>query len=218
MDALVTGPVTKWAIKRAGVRFTGQTEYFMQATRTARVTMMFASEHLKVALLTRHQPLMSVARSLSRRDILATLEQVLDGLRQHFGLRQPSVAVCGLNPHAGERGLFGTEEQRLLAPVLAQLRRRGAHLTGPLAADGLFASPRCYDAVVCWYHDQALIPFKLLARDTGCQVSLGLPFVRTSPDHGSALDIAGRGAAHPGSMRYALALACRMAAGPSARC
>ena len=135
----------------------------------------------------------------------------VQALRRQFGLRRPHVAICGLNPHAGEAGRFGREEQRVLAPALRRLRRRGVRIDGPFAADGFFATRARYDAVICWYHDQGLIPFKLLARDAGCQMTLGLPFARTSPDHGSALDLAAAGGAHPGSMRYALRLAIQLA-------
>jgi len=154
---------------------------------------------------------------------------VAETLRRDFGIRQPRLAMCGLNPHAGEGGLFGDEERRVLLPVLRQLRQDGVVIHGPFAADGFFATARepappfweeptrgmitkraGYDAVLCWYHDQGLIPFKLLARDAGCQMSVGLPLVRTSPDHGSALDIAGKGLANPGSMRYAITLAAQL--------
>jgi 4-hydroxythreonine-4-phosphate dehydrogenase len=122
------------------------------------------------------------------------------------------LAICGLNPHAGEGGRFGLEERSVLLAVLREFRRLGIVCDGPFAADGFFAQPTTYDVVVCWYHDQGLIPFKMAARDAGCQMSVGLPLIRTSPDHGSALDIAGRGIANPGSMIYALKLAMRLAA------
>lgn len=207
---LVTAPVTKWAIQRVQHSFIGQTEYLAEAMGATDVAMMFVSRRLTVVLLTRHVPLRHVAYRVNRALIRRTLELTEATLRESFRVPRPRVAVCGLNPHAGEGGLFGSEERRLLLPVVGRLRARGMRIEGPLAADGLFASGRRFDAVVCWYHDQALIPFKLLARDEGCQFSAGLPMVRTSPDHGSALDIAGRGIAHPGSMRYALRLAARL--------
>ncbi len=136
-----------------------------------------------------------------------TLSLTRAALQKQFRISDPHIAVCGLNPHAGEQGLFGDEEQRVLAPVLRALRRKGWKLEGPVAADGFFAKPMTADAVLGWYHDQVLIPFKMAARDTGCQLSIGLPIVRTSPDHGSALDIAGKGRAHPGAMAYAMQVA-----------
>lgn len=211
VHALVTGPVTKWAIERSGTPFVGQTEYLAGALRVRRVATMFVSDRLRVVLLTRHLSLRRVAAAVTAREARATLATCLESLRRDFGLRRPRVAVCGLNPHAGEGGLFGREERTVLRPAMAALRASGVRWVGPVAADGFFARAAAVDAVVCWYHDQGLIPFKMLARDRGCQLTLGLPFVRTSPDHGSAHDIAGRGVADPGSMRYALALAIRLA-------
>ena len=218
VSAVVTAPVTKWAIERSGVHFEGQTEYLARALRARDPVMMFVSEALRVVLLTRHLPLSDVPRRVDRRLIRITLQRTVDALRRQFKIRQPRVAVCGLNPHAGEAGLFGDEERRVLLPALAALRRRGVRCEGPFASDTLFArltgtawGRETFDAVVCWYHDQGLIPFKMAAGDRGCQLTLGLPVVRTSPDHGSALDIAGRGVADPGSMRYALTLALQLA-------
>lgn len=211
IDALVTAPVTKQAVEFHQQGFQGHTEYLAAALRARDPVMMFDSPRLRVCVLTRHMPLRRVPSAVTPRLIRTALLTTLAGLQHDFGIHRPRVAVCGLNPHAGEVGLFGEEEQRLLRPVLQQLVRAGHHIKGPFAADGLFASGLHYDAVVCWYHDQGLIPFKLLARDCGCQVTLGLPIVRTSPDHGSALDIAGTGRAHPGSMRYALEAAWVMA-------
>ena len=209
LHGLVTGPVTKWAMQRRAPAFIGQTEYLADAMKVRRVVMMFMSARLNVALLTRHIPLRQVGAKVSG-PLLEDSVRLVDHLfRRRLGRRRPRLALCGLNPHAGERGLCGTEEQRLLAPV-RRLRRSGISIDGPLAADGLFPAAGRYDAVICWYHDQGLIPFKLLARDIGCQLSVGLPIVRTSPDHGSALDIAGRGVADPGSMRYALRLAASL--------
>jgi len=209
-NGLVTAPVTKWAIEQARGRFEGQTEYLARALRTPRVLMMFVSDRLRVALLTRHVALRDVPRHLTKACVREAIMLAAEGLRRHFGIRHPRLALCGLNPHAGEAGLFGSEERRVLMPALSACRRRGIRVEGPFAADGFFAEPRDYDAVLCGYHDQGLIPFKLLSRDRGCQLTVGLPVVRTSPDHGSALDIAGQGRAHPGSMRYALALAARL--------
>lgn len=208
---LVTAPVTKWAIEQARGRFEGQTEYLARALKAPRVLMMFASDRLRVALLTRHVALREVSRRITSACVREALALAVQGLRRYFGIRAPRIAVCGVNPHAGEAGLFGEEERRALIPALAACRRRGIRVEGPFAADGFFAKRQDYDAIVCAYHDQGLIPFKLLSRDQGCQLTIGLPVVRTSPDHGSALDIAGQGVAKAGSMRYALALASQLA-------
>ncbi len=215
LAGLVTAPLTKWAVAKRLPGFVGQTEWLTQATGAKHVLMSFVAERLRVVVLTRHIPLGAVPGRLTR-PLLRTSLQVLDhALRREFGIRRPRIAVCGVNPHAGEAGRCGTEEQRLMRPVLRALRTQGLRCEGPWAADGLFGSSALahYDAVVCAYHDQGLIPFKMQARDQGCQTSLGLPFVRTSPDHGSALDIAGQGVANPGSMRYALRLAYRLIRG-----
>lgn len=209
--ALVTAPVTKWAIDRVAPGFTGQTEYLARATRSGRVVMTFISDKLRIVLLTRHIPLRQVPGAVDAAALAAAVRLVAASLRRDFRIRRPRLAFCGLNPHAGEGGLFGTEERRVLLPAMRRLRRAGVRCDGPFAADGFFAGPSHYDAVVCWYHDQGLIPFKMAARDAGCQLTVGLPFPRTSPDHGSALDLAGQDRAHPGSMIYALDLAARLA-------
>lgn len=211
VDALVTAPVTKWAIERSGTPFSGHTEYLAAALHRRDVVMLFVSDTLRVALLTRHVPLRLVAAKVTPRVLRTSLLLTANVLRTQFGIRRPRIALCGLNPHAGEGGLMGQEERRLLPGLFRGLRGQGLSLEGPFAADALFADTRRFDLVVCWYHDQGLIPFKMLARDHGCQLTAGLPFVRTAPDHGTALDIAGRNRAHPGSMQYALALAARLA-------
>ena len=150
-------------------------------------------------------------RQINRPLLLTTLRLTHQALRTSFGIAHPRLALCGVNPHAGEEARCGEEERTFMRPVLRTLRRQGVMCDGPFAADGFFAgSAARYDAIVCAYHDQGLIPFKMTARDQGCQLSVGLPIVRTSPDHGSALDIAGQGVAHPGSMRYAIELVARL--------
>ncbi len=206
-QGIVTAPVTKWAVGLARSAFIGHTEYLAAAFRAKAVVMLFASDRLRVALLTRHVALRRVPSQVRAGTLCQTAAIVAEGLRRQFGIRHPRLAICGLNPHAGEHGLFGDEERRIVQPALRALAKRGIRVAGPFAADGFFAQAHDYDAVLCWYHDQGLIPFKLLARDRGCQVTLGLPIVRTSPDHGSALDLAGQGRAHPGSMQYAIRLA-----------
>jgi 4-hydroxythreonine-4-phosphate dehydrogenase len=208
--ALVTAPVTKRAIARVQPSFVGQTECLARAMGVRDVVMMFVSDRLRVALLTRHLPLARVPRAITPGLLLTAARLTARTLAERFGIRRPRLALCGLNPHAGE-GAGSSEERRVMRPALRALARQGLRCDGPFAADGFFASGAArYDAVLCAYHDQGLIPFKLQARDRGCQLSAGLPLVRTSPDHGSALDIAGRGIANPGSMRYALKLATRL--------
>lgn len=215
IDGLVTAPVTKWAIARIKPGFAGHTEYLARAMGVREVVMMFVSERLRVALMSRHLPLKSVSRAITPSLVRTTLRLTHEVLRRSFKIAQPRLAMCGLNPHAGEEARCGQEERSILRPMLRRLRREGIRCDGPFAADGFFASGQRYDAVICAYHDQGLIPFKMLARDHGCQLSVGLPLVRTSPDHGSALDIAGRGVANPGSMIYALQLATTLACSPS---
>lgn len=213
IQGLVTGPVTKWATRRARASFVGQTEYLAHAMGARNVVMMFAADRLRVALLTRHIPLRRVAAAVDRRLLRSAVRVVAAALTRDFRIAHPRLALCGVNPHAGE-GASASEEQAVIRPALRALRRQGIRCEGPFAADGLFASLDAarppYDAVICAYHDQGLIPFKMTARDCGCQMSVGLPIVRTSPDHGSALDIAGQGVANPGSMRYALMLAAKL--------
>ena len=216
LDALVTAPVTKWAVARVEPRFIGHTEYLADAMACRSPVMMFVSERLRVALLTRHLPLRRVPQAIDAGVLRRSLRLTEEALRKRFGIHHPRIAVCGINPHAGEAGRCGREEQTVMDPVLRALRRSGLRCEGPFAADGLFgAGTARYDAIVCPYHDQGLIPFKMASRDQGCQLTIGLPIVRTSPDHGSALDIAGRGIADPGSMRYALELAVRLTEGQS---
>lgn len=223
VDAIVTGPVTKWAMAQAAPGFVGQTEYLARGLRARRVVMLFVADRIRVALLTRHLPLREVPHAVTRPLLASAARRVAAALRRQFGIRQPRLAVCGLNPHAGE-GSAASEERRVFEPVLRRLRREGIRCDGPFAADGLFArrpgrpAGRAaeFDAVLCPYHDQGLVAFKLLAGDRGCQMSIGLPVVRTSPDHGTGLDIAGKGLASPASMRYAIRLAIRLAALPAA--
>src|SRR3990167_1758257 len=210
IQALVTAPVTKWAVARIHPGFTGHTEYLAGALGARDVAMMFVSDRLRVALVTRHIPLFAVPRSLTPGLLRTTIMLTADALTAWFGIHRPRLALCGLNPHAGE-GAARSEEARVMRPVLLALRRGGLRCDGPVSADGLFAGELSrYDAIICAYHDQGLIPFKLAVRDRGCQLTVGLPFARTSPDHGSALDIARQGRAHPGSMRYALDLAAKL--------
>jgi 4-phospho-D-threonate 3-dehydrogenase / 4-phospho-D-erythronate 3-dehydrogenase len=212
-DAIVTAPVSKQALHLAGVSFPGQTEMVQQLSHSPRVAMMLVSSSLRVGLVTIHIPLARVARALTSELIAERIRVIHHALRQDWRIRRPVVAVLGLNPHAGEGGDIGTEEQNMLIPVLQRLRRTGLQLEGPFPADGFFARYRqgLYDAVVAMYHDQGLIPLKMSSAGRAVNVSVGLRIVRTSPDHGTAFDIAGRGVADNASMIEAILLAVRMA-------
>ena len=218
IDALVTAPVNKEAIIRAGEKsFVGQTEYLAQLAGADRTAMMLLGEDdrgrwLRVALATTHVPIKLVADQLSQAKIELTIELALQACRD-LGLPRARVAVCGLNPHAGEGGQLGTEEQTIIIPAVRAARNRGLDVIGPLAADTLFyqAYRGDYDAVVAMYHDQGLAPLKMIGFETGVNWTLGLPFIRTSPDHGTAYDIVGRDQADPSSMRAAIRLAKQLA-------
>lgn len=212
VDAIVTAPLSKEALHLAGVHYPGQTEILVERSGAKRAVMLFVGGGIKVALATRHLALREVATRLSADSIAEDLAILAHSLRQDFGIATPRIAVCGVNPHAGEHGLFGDEESRIVEPALERARREGVSLVGPLPADTLFVRLRRgeYDAALAMYHDQGLIPVKLLAFGGGVNVSLGLDFVRTSPDHGTAYDIAGQGVADPGSMIEALRLAIEM--------
>jgi 4-hydroxythreonine-4-phosphate dehydrogenase len=212
---LVTGPIHKQVLTEgAAFPHPGHTEYLAALAGVERVVMMLASPLLRVVPATIHIPLADVPASLTPDLLEATLRLTAAGLRRDFGIVEPRIAVAGLNPHAGEGGTMGREELRVIRPVLDRLRAEGLRLTGPLPADTMFhpAARAGYDAAVCMYHDQALIPIKTLDFSGGVNVTLGLPFVRTSPDHGTACDIAGRGIADPTSLIAALRLAAEMAA------
>lgn len=214
-DAVVTAPVSKAHLAAAGLDGTGHTELLARLTGAAPVRMMLAGPRLRVVLVTTHLPLAAVPAALTAEAVRDTIELAAAGMRRHFGLPQPRIAVAGLNPHAGEDGLFGDEEARVIRPAVRAACRAGLRATGPLPADSLFAqlAAGAHDVAVCMYHDQGLGPFKLLHFADGVNVTLGLPFVRTSPDHGTAFDLAGRGTADARSMRAAIALAARAAAG-----
>lgn len=211
-SALVTGPVHKGIINDAGVPFTGHTEFFAERSGCARVVMMLASDRLRVALATTHLPLQAVPAAITPRT-LSEVITILDGdLRSKFGIQQPRIYVCGLNPHAGEGGHMGREELDVIIPTLEQLRTRGLDLIGPLPADTLF-QPKYLDhadAVLAMYHDQGLPVLKFQGFGHAVNITLGLPFIRTSVDHGTALDLAASGQAQPGSFITALNLAIEM--------
>ena len=212
--ALCTCPIHKKALMDgAGFAFPGHTEFLAHLARVERVVMMLASPALKVVPATIHVPLSEVPEALTEDLLDATLEIVVNAMQHDFGLPQPRVAVAGLNPHAGEGGKIGTEDEQVIAPVVQRWQSRGVDIRGPLSADTMFheRARKGYDVAIAMYHDQALIPIKTVDFDRGVNVTLGLPFVRTSPDHGTALDIAGQGIADPTSLIEALRVADQMA-------
>ncbi|MGK7754788.1 MULTISPECIES: 4-hydroxythreonine-4-phosphate dehydrogenase PdxA [unclassified Roseovarius] len=212
-SALCTAPIHKKALQDgAGFAFPGHTEFLAEISDTRHVVMMLASDQLRVVPATIHIPLSEVPAALSPEVLEQAIRITHDGLIRNFGIVVPRIAVAGLNPHAGEGGKMGREEIEVITPVLDKLRSEGMDLRGPLSADTMFhaAARVTYDAAVCMYHDQALIPIKTLDFDRGVNVTLGLPFVRTSPDHGTALDIAGKGVANASSMIEAVRLAARL--------
>ena len=215
--ALVTAPIHKAVLTAAGFGFPGHTEYLASLTGSPRPVMMLASRNLSPALrvvpFTIHLPLKEVFARLDVKAIAETGEIVLEALKVDFGCANPRLAVAGLNPHAGEDGTMGREDIEIVAPAVETLRNRQYSVSGPLAADTLFhdEARKLYDAALCMYHDQALIPIKTLAFWTGVNVTLGLPIVRTSPDHGTALPLAGRGIANAESMIAAIEMAAEIA-------
>lgn len=211
-DAMVTAPLSKEAIQQAGYHFPGHTEFLAERTGGHAPLMMMVADALRVGVVTGHIPLAAVAGALTTEAIQAKLHLMNDSLRRDFGIDAPDIAVLGLNPHAGDGGVIGTEEQTLIRPALEAARTDGLRMTGPLPADGYFATERDrYDGVLAMYHDQGLVPFKALAFNAGVNFTAGLPIVRTSPDHGTAYNIAGRGVASPGSMQSAIELAVEVA-------
>lgn len=214
VDAICTGPICKAAVEAVRPGFVGHTEYLAQRTGSRHYCMMLSAGRLRLTFVTGHCALSRVPRLVTRRRLEVVIGLTVEALRR-LGVGRPRVAVAGLNPHAGEAGLFGREEQRIIAPTVRSLRRRWPGLSGPHPPDALFrlAWRGEFDAVVCLYHDQGHIPLKMVALERGVNTTLGLPIVRTSPDHGTAFDIAGRGVADPRSMREALGMAARLARG-----
>lgn len=212
IDCLVTGPVNKKAIQLTGMTFTGHTEFLAQQFGIRRFTMLFVSKDLRVGVVTRHIALARVASVLTKGMISTAVGLTYDALRRDFKIRFPRIAVLGLNPHASDGGIMGTEEQRIIDPALRLFRNKiknSGKILGPLSPDTVFhrALQGEFDAVMCMYHDQALIPFKLLHFNDGVNVTIGLPFVRTSCDHGTAFEIAGKNKADFHSMLSAIQLA-----------
>ncbi len=211
--AVVTGPVHKGVINAAGIPFSGHTEFLAQLCHTDTVVMLLATEGLRVALVTTHLPLAAVSAAITAERLTQIITVLHHDLQTRFGLPQPRIAVCGLNPHAGEGGHMGREEIEVIEPVLLCLRAAGMDLRGPLPADTAFTPPQLAvcDAVLAMYHDQGLPVLKHLGFGNAVNITLGLPIIRTSVDHGTALDLAGTGRAHAGSLQRALGLALDLA-------
>jgi len=214
ISAITTCPINKAAMQTAGFHYNGHTELLAEQTRSENFAMMFVGDRLRVVLVTIHVPLKEVPSLLSIQKVLNTIRITDRALYERFGFETPRIAVAGLNPHAGEEGLFGNEEKNVIAPAVQSARDEGFDVAGPLPADTLFyhAAKGAYDAVISMYHDQGMIPFKLIHFNDGVNTTLGLPIIRTSVDHGTAYDIAGTGKADPGSLIAAIILAAKQAA------
>jgi 4-hydroxythreonine-4-phosphate dehydrogenase len=215
--ALVTAPLNKAWLNRAGHHFPGHSELLAVLSHARLWRMMFVGDQLRLALVTVHMGLAKVSAALTRDGVYQTIRLLTEHLRDRLGIPAPRIAVLGFNPHAGENGLFGDEETRVIAPAIKRARRAGIDAFGPLAPDTAFIRPKgefAFDAAVAMYHDQGLIPLKTLEFDRAVNVTLGLPFVRTSPDHGTAYDIAGSGTADASSMIAAIEYAARIARAP----
>lgn len=210
IDALVTAPINKHSIQSPSFSFPGHTEYleasFSTPENPAKALMILCSENLRVALVTAHTPLAKVSEAITTEAVLERLRQFDRSLRRDFGVNKPRIAVLSVNPHAGENGLLGSEESTAIAPAIAEARNEKILAFGPYPSDGFFGSGNytAFDGVLAMYHDQGLAPFKTISMDSGVNFTAGLPYVRTSPDHGTGYDIAGKGKASPDSLRAAL--------------
>ncbi len=218
IDAVVTAPISKESTHLAGSIYPGHTEMLQDLTSADEAVMMFEGGRFKVMLVTIHTALSEVPGLITKDKVLSTIRITYESLIDLFKIAEPKIVVCGLNPHAGESGAFGDEEINHIVPAVKQAREMGINIEGPLPADTLFyyANQGKWDAVVAMYHDQGLIPFKMVSFDEGVNITLGLPIIRTSPDHGTAFDIAWRGKADPTSMTQAIKVAARLAINKSA--
>ncbi len=213
-DAIVTGPINKEAALLAGFTMPGHTEFLAKLTKTKDFAMMLGGSSLKVILVTIHEPIKKLPGLVTEERVLKTIKITNKAFKKYYGIKRPRIAVCGLNPHAGEAGKFGTEDITSVEPAVKKARRAGIDAVGPLPSDTVFyraVKKKDFDAVVCMYHDQGLIPLKLLHFEDGVNTTLGLPIIRTSVDHGTAYDIAWKGIASPRSMIAAIEAAAEMA-------
>ncbi len=213
IDAITTCPISKYALQQAGYNYPGHTEMFATLTKTEKFTMMMAGAKLRITLVTIHCGINEIPRQLSTQSIIEQIHITQNSLADDFAIRNPRIAVAGLNPHAGEHGLFGSEEMDIISPAIHTVQQGGLNVQGPFPPDTIFhkAVRGEYDAVVCMYHDQGLIPFKLIHFKDGVNITLGLPLIRTSVDHGTAYDIAGQGIASSESLAAAVELAAQIA-------
>lgn len=212
VDAIATAPINKEAIHKAGYRYNGHTELLAQKTKAKHHAMVFFSDSIRVALVTTHIPLSQVSKELDRKKIVDIIKLCDKELRRFLG-KAPKIGVAGLNPHAGESEIFGSEDEKIIRPAVEEAKKLGIDVKGPISADAIFylANIGMFDIVVAMYHDQGLIPLKLLSFNKSVNVTLGLPIIRTSVDHGTGFDIAGKGWANPGSMVQAIKVAALMA-------
>jgi 4-hydroxythreonine-4-phosphate dehydrogenase len=210
IDAVVTAPINKNNIQSADFKFPGHTEYFTEKAGIKDSLMLLVSENLRVGVVTGHIPLAEVKSQLTKEKLISKINVMYKSLKNDFGIQKPKIALLGLNPHAGENGLLGKEEQELMVPLLEELKSKGILIFGPFPADGFFGMHhyKKFDGILANYHDQGLVPFKTLAFESGVNYTAGLPVIRTSPDHGTAYDIAGKNIANEGSFREAMYLAC----------
>ena len=211
-DALVTAPISKEAIHMAGYRIPGHTEFLMEKAEVNKVMMILTSSDLKIAPSTIHIPIKDIPKNISIEKLLDQIKMLFESLNSDFGVEYPAIALLGLNPHSGDGGVIGTEEIDIIIPAIEQAKKRGFHVVGPFPADGYFASKqyRNFDITLSMYHDQGLIPFKMISFGKGVNFTAGLPFIRTSPDHGTAFDIAGKNIADESSFVSAYELAVHL--------
>lgn len=210
IDVLITSPINKKNIQREGFDFPGHTEYLAKYSNVEKALMLMCTDELRVGIVSGHMPLSEVSEKITKESVLEKLEAMDKTLKMDFSMQKPKIAVLGLNPHAGDDGLLGSEEKDFIIPAINEAKANGIFAIGPFAADGFFAgsSWKQFDAILAMYHDQGLIPFKSLAGDNGVNFTAGLPIVRTSPAHGTAYDIAGKGIANEQSFRSAFYMAC----------
>jgi 4-hydroxythreonine-4-phosphate dehydrogenase len=213
IDALVTAPLSKKGLQSAGYDFPGHTELLAYLTATRRYAMMFVSDKWKVVLVTTHLPLFQVAGAISKKTIVDKLVVTGAVMRRYFGVRKPKIGVCALNPHRGEEGILGSEEKKIISPAVRSAQKKNIDALGPFSSDTIFSpgTSKDFDCILAMYHDQGLIPLKMAGPGKAVNVTIGLPIIRTSPDFGTALDIAGKGKADPAGMINAILLASRMA-------
>lgn len=212
VDGMVTAPVSKEAMWLAGYRYPGQTEMLAKLFDTSDVAMVLIAKNLRVGLATTHLPLKNVSKEITINNLARKIFIVYKSLRNDFNIQNPKIAILGLNPHAGENNNLGNEEEKIILPAIQSMKRKGLYINGPFPSDGFFGTHayKNYDAVIAMYHDQGLIPLKMLGFDIGVNFTAGLPIVRTSPDHGTAFEIAGKGIANPSSMVEAIKLAVKI--------